>query len=403
MSQTPTQEANKFFTKKNTLIAIGSFCLLVLIIGLFAGYVLDIDFTQLKNVANQPLTGREGYLVGLVLMCIYQWFWYCTNIVIAAKPYGLKAKFHDILIMGLVCTLMVAISPFSLLSEPYKVYWLSRRGLSAREALLTVSSTVIFWTLTQIVITWPSFIILSTKYAGPTGIASTTQGLTAYWFSFVGMMTDISIVVLLFATSFSSRFHVAISVLIARIRKRFKRPYKTKEQIVAQFRAEAWFKNEYIKRMKDWKHVVPQAIGWALISLTGYFAVDFAIRLMQVKPYQDLPFTDVFNVANVAISGNNFLPIPGSEGTMQLFIRYFIDAINGTKDLSAENNKALDTAIFVWRAFYFYLLVFMGLLCLPYEIWQSIRFEKRIAEAKRNAVPIPKIVVLENYEVMIPK
>lgn len=112
-----------FASKKNIAIACGSFAVLAVVAALFAVYALKIDFSVLTRLAQtNALTGREWYLVGLIAMCLYQWVWYCANVILSAKPLGLKCKFADVLVMGLVCTLMISITPFGILAEPYKIY-----------------------------------------------------------------------------------------------------------------------------------------------------------------------------------------------------------------------------------------------------------------------------------------
>ncbi len=190
-------------------------------------------------------------------------------------------------------------------------------------------------------------------------------------------MLDIMVFSTLMAVSFSSRFHLFIADKFNRILRKLKRSAQTREQLIEEFREKAIFKKAFIREFQRWDCIVVQLIGVSAIALLNYFSVYFAVQLLEVKDISQLSAADMFNVSNVAISGNNFIPIPGAEGTIQLILGIFIEAFAAASfTIDAQVKTELNQAIFVWRSFIFYLPVFVGFLFVPYSLWHHFRDEK---------------------------
>lgn len=370
------QESPKFLTKKKIIFGIIFIVILILVSTFTSIFFLGIDFNTITELGQKSLQGREWYLVGLIAVFIYYVLWSSYYLLINARAYNVKAKWWEWILFGISTIFINGITPFAVGSEPYKIYWLTRHGLNSKDTLVVISSTSINWTFTQILITWPSFIIVSTHY-NELANSSSGFGLIAYWFSFGGMMMDIITMTIILTMSYSSRFHVFVVSLYNQILKKFKRNYKTKEEIINEFRNELIFKKQYIREMKKIHVVIFQVVGTTLIALTHYFAVYFAIQLLNVPGAAQMSFSDIFNISNVAISGNNFVPIPGAEGSMQLILSEFIAAFAGTNSSIQLDKHELNQAIFVWRSFLFYLPVILGLIAFPIVIWQNVQIEKR--------------------------
>ena len=247
---------------------------------------------------------------------------------------------------------------------------------------MVVSSVSIYWTITQIIITWPSFIIISTHYSE---IVSQSRGAIAYWFSFGGMLLDIIVFSSIITVSYSSKFHLFVTRAYNKILRKLKHTFKSDEELVFQFREKAIFKKAWIQEFKRWDCVIVQTIGVAAMSVLLYYAMYFSVQLLGVEGIDQLSVTDMFNVSNVAISGNNFIPIPGSEGSIQLILSIFIQAFASNVITNPDvTNRQLNQAIFVWRSFVFYLPVLTGLLFFPYVLWYHIHNEKSISSKKKE-------------------
>lgn len=369
----------EFLTKRNIAFGIVFIIVLILISVFTSIFFLGINFDTFSELSSSnPLDSRSiGFLFGLIIGFFYQWIWNSFYIFFNSKSFGVKANVFDWVVYGITNILINSITPFSLGSEPYKIYWLRRHGLSSRDALLVVSSTSVYYTATQIIITWPSFIIVSTHYDV---ISSSSDGLIAYWFSFGGMMLDILVFSIFFSMSYSRHVHVFLGRIFNRFLKLIKKPYKTKEELIEEFKTNASFKKAYIQEMKKWKHVIIQAAGTCGLALFQYFSVYFSIQLLHTPIASGYSVDVVFNIANVAVSANNFIPIPGGEGTIQFVLQKFFlawDPNNLTPKL-----EDLNKAIFVWRCFQFYLPVVVGLLFFPYVLTNHIKKEKKLKNLK---------------------
>ncbi len=139
------QRPKSFWTKKN--IVLGSvFAVVLLLIVVFASlFVFNIDFGEIARLSGQSQSGgKEGFLIGLIVAYVYQWFWNSFAIFYNARKYRVSAKWYEWIVFGAIILFINGITPFSLGSEPYKVYWLTRHGINNRDALLIVSSVSVY-------------------------------------------------------------------------------------------------------------------------------------------------------------------------------------------------------------------------------------------------------------------
>ncbi|WP_027119808.1 lysylphosphatidylglycerol synthase transmembrane domain-containing protein [[Mycoplasma] testudinis] len=385
-----TSAANKFFSKKN-MAFLAVFFIVVVLVGVFTSvFFLGINFDTVDQLAKRALSpDKVPFLIGLIISMLFYWFWNSFGIWFNSRAYHIKANFWEWFVFGITNVFVTSITPFSLGTEPYRIYWLTRHGLSNRDALLVVSSTSVYWTLVQIIVTWPSFIIVSLHYQE---IVLFEGGLVAYWFSFLGMMMDIAVFVIFFSISYSRHVHVFLGQIFNKILKLLKKPYKTKDQLYEEYRLKSSFKKAYIAEMKRWKHVIVQLVGVTILAIINYFSVYFSIQLLDTVIAKDYDVQTIFNISNVAISANNFVPIPGGEGTIQIVLQRFILAWDGGSTGNVDPDAflgQLNTAIFVWRAFNFYLPTVLGLLFFPIILYKHYRYgrdwggksiKKRLAE-----------------------
>lgn len=359
---------NSFLSKKNILSISICFAILIVVSVCVSVFFLGIKFDTISAISSKPFTQEKGlWLFLIILAFIYIVIWNSFYLFRYAKKYNIKAKAYEWIIYGLVSIFFNSVTPFSLGSEPYKLYWLTKHGLSTKEALLVISSTTIFWSATQILITWPSFIYISTKYAM---IAQTSDGLLAYWFTFGGMIIDLTVFSLILLLSISRNCHVFVNNVFNNILKKLKKPYKTKQEIIEEYKNQASFRNDYLKEMKKINNILFQMTGTILYSLCYYFSVYFSFKLVDIN---DFSFSNVYHVTNVAWTANNFIPIPGGEGTIQIILQKFLVAFeNKTADIDMING-----AIFVWRSFTFYIPTITGLCLLPYVFVEFFKSKKK--------------------------
>lgn len=359
MNTNPSQKQNKnFLSKKNILLMTIFFVVLIIVSVCVSVFFLGIKFSTISELTSHKLTLQKGLWLFLIIFSLsYIITWNSFYLFKYAHDYGIKAKWWEWFVYGIVSIFFNSITPFALGSEPYRVYWLNKHGLNAQKSLLVISTTTIFWSAAQIVITWPSFIYISTKYYI---ISQTSSGLLAYWFTFAGMLIDLTMFSLIFLLSYSKKCHVFLNSIFNAILKKLKKPYKTKEEIISEYKDQAVFKKLYIQEMKKIKNIIWQGTGTILYSLAYYFSVYFSFRLIDIDIFS---FGNVFNVVNVAWTANNFIPIPGGEGTIQIILQKFLIAFQPN---AIVDENQINAAIFVWRSFTFYLPTLAGLLTFPY-------------------------------------
>lgn len=365
---------NKNFWNRRNFIFGGIFLVILITISIFTSiFFLDIRFDTIIDITKNDISNKGWFLFGLIFAFFYFWFWNSIFIYVSARSYNVNAKWWEWILFGITIFFINNITPFSFGSEPYKIYWLTRHNVKSKDSFLIVSTTSIYWTILQIIITWPSFIIISTYYSN----IAASEGLLVYWFSFFGMMLDIIIFSVVFSMSYSVRFHVFSVNLYNRILKKLKLKYKTKEEIINEYKLQRSFKEAYISEIKKWRKIIIQIIGTVGIAILQYTTVYFSIQLLSVEEISKLSFSDIFNVSNVAISANNFIPIPGAEGTIQWTLITFIKSLSFFNVNITDNAKnELNQAIFVWRSFLFYLPTIIGLLFLPLTLYKHVRIEK---------------------------
>lgn len=368
---------NRNFWNKKTIIGfILGFSILVIVSVLVSVFFLGIDYSFIKKLVNKPLNGTEiGFMFGMILTLFYMWIWNGYYCIVTAKQFGLNANFFEVFLFGVFSLFLNNITPFAFGSEAFKIYWLKKKGLSTREATLSVSSTTIFFSIAQIIITWPSFIYFATKYDQIVA----NGGTLAFWLTFVGLLIDLAVCTILFSLSFSKKVHVFISTIFNKILKLMKKPYKHKDEIINDFQTNSWFRTAYINEMKKISHVSILLIATIIYASMIYLSMFFSFRTLG---YNQPIFSaiNLFNLSNVAVTANNFVPIPGGEGTIQVLMKKFINVwANTSSDINLSKEEigtAIDESIFVWRSFLFYIPTIVGLLLCPVGIYMNFRRKK---------------------------
>ncbi|WP_027119619.1 lysylphosphatidylglycerol synthase transmembrane domain-containing protein [[Mycoplasma] testudinis] len=378
---------NQFFSKKN-LIFLLIFLIVVILIGVFTSvFFLGIDFNTLDTLAQRTLApDKVPFLIGLIIMFLYYWFWNSFTVWLNARHFNIKANFWDWMVFGITNVFIAGISPLQLGSDPYRFYWLTRHGLKVKEALVVATATALYTPMMSVIVTWPSFIIVSTKYGE---ITSSAQGLTAYWFGFVGLMLYMVVFLVLFLLSYSCWFHVLVGRIWNWVLKILKKPYKTKSQIIEEYHVNASFQRSYLKLLKNWKNFLIQISGVTIWFLFRAFSVYFVLQLLNTTVISNYNPSAIYNITIVAIAANNFVPIPGGEGTMQIVLQRFITAFDsnfsaaGSVSDSAILNQ-LNVAIFVWRSFLYYLPTVVGAFFFPIILYKHYRYKDHWREKISN-------------------
>ncbi|WP_245576636.1 lysylphosphatidylglycerol synthase transmembrane domain-containing protein [[Mycoplasma] imitans] len=272
-------------------------------------------------------------------------------------------------------TLINNVTPFATGAEPYKVYWLLKNKVKLSDAITIVGATAIYWSIVQITVTWPSFIYISTNYDL---LVKSKDGLIAYWFSFCGMLVDFGIFSTFATAVFSVKFHLLVYKVVNKIRKLLKLKELDEDKRLEYVNQ----KKAFIKEFKRYWVVIFMFLFTATLVIFQYSSVYMSLEILKSKLTDLYSFIKVFNFSNVAITANNFIPIPGGEGTIQVTLELYFQSLIDPSSISNANvkylnskaiNNDINNTIFLWRFVLFYLPTMIGIIPSIYEIFNYFK------------------------------
>ena len=82
--------------------------------------------------------------------------------------------------------------------------------------------------------------------------------------------------------------------------------------------------------MRNYKFYIFVLIENVVWNVLLYSSMYFSFVLSGAL--ENISFSDCFNYTNIAVTANNWIPIPGAEGTLQILIITFINGINTNVD-----------------------------------------------------------------------
>ncbi|UTS70662.1 lysylphosphatidylglycerol synthase transmembrane domain-containing protein [Mycoplasma bradburyae] len=375
---------NKVNIKRIGITAVS--CIVLLIAILTVIFLKNTNFSKVFSILQNPVNQRQNLFIILIFSCMcYGFLWQFLTVYVIARNYSIKAKWYEWLVYALVSTLINNVTPFASGAEPYKVYWLVKNKVKLSDAITIVGTTAIYWSFVQIIVTWPSFIYISTKY---NLLVQSDKGLIAYWFSFCGMIVDFCIFSTFATAVFSVKFHLFVYKLVNKIRKFLKLKELNEDKRIQYIKQ----KHAFIKEFKRYWIVVFQILFTGSLVIFQYSSVYFSLSILDSKLASAYKFIDVFNFSNVSVTANNFIPIPGGEGTIQFTLElYFTSLVN--KSLLNPNlieyfnselvQSDINDTIFLWRFGLFYLPTMIGIIPAIFEI--SVYF-KTLAKEKQAKI-----------------
>lgn len=359
---------DSFFSKKKTLMLLFWVLISATLIGLTIKFVLDINFRTIYELLSNSFHNNKYFWLWLVLLFIFPI--YNCFLRIFCYYYKLRKKkifvrWYEWLNFCFFTIFIGGITPFSMGAEPYIIFWLKKRGLTLKEASAVVLSFTIISPLSQILITWPSFFVICTDYKNN---ANNVIWLTCFWTVFVGLFFDLVACAFTFLVGYSKRAHYVINVVINRIKKTVRMKYKTNEKIKIEYIQNQEFKKLFLNEMKNIKFVILLSFLSLTYNFIYYFSFNFSFNLLD--PNFSVSQFELFNYINVATTANNFIPLPGGEGTLQTVIISFIVQSNG----DVEGIKELTNgATYIWRSTTFYITVLIGALVFFYILFNNLK------------------------------
>lgn len=366
----------KFLTPKRIALLILSGIVFVGFVTL-SFVLLDINipdiFSHLGiNIQKQP------YLISFLLLAILCPFFKASFTIFyirpAMKQNGLNISWLEYIILAFKVFFFNTITPFASGGEPYVIYWIKSRGGTIKLAGSLSLISMIVGSIGQILLTLPSFILISIDYNQIIAInINGLSGTLIYWFIVAGLLLNVIVLTIWFIMGISKKFHYGCSKFSNWILKKFKRPHLSKEEMYNKYILEAEFQEMFYSEMRKWKKNLWVGLYIVFADIFLYVAVFFSFALVsQNFEVNNESFWYMFNITNVSLTANNFIPIPSGEGTIQITI--------GTLSKVYFHNELLGiyNSIGFWKIITNYLpLIFSVIVMGWYYLFKIILIQKK--------------------------
>ena len=381
---------NKNFLNKRKFIVISLFIIIsIILIVLSIIYALKINFTNFFNNVHIAITTNHLVALWLVLLLSfipYKLYVQATIYVIRLKKLGIKTKFWESMLYTLTVSFLTAISPCNLLVDSYSAFWLRTRHIEPYKCGAITICTMLTWHTIQIIITIPSYIIVCMSY-NDFATSNVANAKMMFYFVSTGFFIDLITLSVLVIFGTSRHIHIWTSLLWNRIKKTFHFHYLPKHHIIYRYMTQELLKKEFRKQFMDWKISIYCAIVLGIHEIFLYFNAIFALKFSLPKDV-DVNILGIFNAANVAITANKFIPIPGGEYTSQQFLSIFCHVLGKIKlDDKKEIERYVNNSVLIWRFITTYLLSMLGLFGFIVYLSHYISHIKKIRKlikAKRK-------------------
>lgn len=360
---------NQFLNKKRIINLSLFFCVTIIVIILTLILVLNIDVNLLiKDILNGISLSNYQFLfiIFLILFPFLKSFFIISFFIASIKKLGIKIRKRDWINFTFTVSLITAITPSSLGSEPYIIFWLNRKIKNVKKASAITLGSNFIAQISSLIVTLPSFIysMVVVKF----NLAITSENVV-FWFLIIGITLDIIVFLGILVIVYTKRIHFWFAIIFEKIKKILKKNFKTKDKIREEIIQNGDFKKEVIYFLKNWRGSIFSLFCLVSYNVLYYIAMFMTISLLIGSNKVD--FWSVFNFTNIGVTANNFIPIPGSEGSLQIVLKILLSKIG-------FNVSILDNSIFIWRfsTTQFSSLIGLGLLFIngAQNLW-SIKFK----------------------------
>lgn len=365
--------SNKFLDRKRVII-FSSMCVLAIIL-----IIITVTFVTNVNVGTIVITVAEirnhtngiiaGWILLLILSSIIRVIWQIESIRMRYKHYLTNVKVREWINFGIITIFINSITIFALGSDPYKIWWMSKKGLRLSQATAIILSSGWVIQLTQMLLSYPSlgYLIYMYFYNQPL-FAHTYETNISMSLVCAGYCNDVLVFCALTILGYNLKLQFTIARIFNWIRKKIGMNYKSKEVLEEEFIAKSKFQKTFMKEIRSFEANFYVAFWTLFALLMYYFSMFFALEL--VVPYYpdervkivDDSFWNTYNFANVATVANNFIPIPGGEGTLQFVLISFFNSTTNKLAIPKDwdVSKTIKQTVFLWRVFNYYLIIIFG-------------------------------------------
>lgn len=329
---------NNFFTIKKVVVLSLWSLLLIAIVIVSLKLIIKVDLQKLNEIKS----AYHNWLLILIAFAIgyYLYSIFCRLITFWMKihPIAPHINLWSWIEFSLISIFIQIITPFSIGSEPYAIWWLKQKRVSIKDSTVIVGLNLCLWSFSQVIITWPSFIWFTIKNAS---LISQKTISWPYWLILAGLLVDLGMMCFVFALNYSRHIHVLCSQIYNQSKKWLHfSSYLNKHQIVRKYKSYAFYKKEFKKQIlqKNTLVILGINIAYALVSYC-LFVLFYCNYTSGTNPN----FMELFHIINITTTANNFSPSPSGEGSLQAILKDFLTG-HANNDQGQINNT-----IFLWR------------------------------------------------------
>lgn len=374
-------KSKAFLSKRNVIIVIVAFLVSIVLLVLTFLFVLKVDWANLFKSMGEGFAHNMGYLwfFLLIVMMIFVSLSASLPTIIRLKQIGIKISFVDQLVFTLTLAFFKATTPISIVSDPYALYWMRQHGAAVSRVTSIWFSNGFFWNVGHLLVTIPTVAIVFTQ--ANMLLSGSTWEKATFIILIIGFVFDILGIGFAVLISTSKWFHYFLSKVFNWFKKKFHKPYHTKEEIAEKYRAKAVIKNDFINYLKDWKVSLLIIMFFGLCDVITYASVGWGMLFVQYVNGVKIEFNfwQAFNCSSAAACANKLaFMIPGGEGTMQVFLQTFLKAMGVWKGAYTDEQQmsVINNGIMVWRSFNAYFPALVGTGGIVTVIVQEIRKRK---------------------------
>lgn len=370
------------FTKKRIALLICSIFIFVLVIALVF-WMLKINIHDILNLVSNSFKQNPIMILWVFLIFCFPVL-KCLYIIAYIRPRIKKMNINismvEYMFLSFKVFLLSIITPFASGAEPYIIYWMTSRGVPLKKASMISLINAFYSSITDLIITIPSFIYISVFY---NQIAIINSGLIIYWFLVIGLSINIIALLLFILLGFSKRIHLIFALISNWILKKIKKKFKNKEEIYEEYITKSGFRKEFIKELKAWKVNFWIIIAYTVQILWQYATLFFTYLILFGNEihFDTHSFFTLFNIVNVSLTASNFVPIPGGEGTIQIAITVLSSIFNNYINIPEAQ---IVNAIGLWKILttYIPLGASFGLVSLYYLY--KINLMRKVSKVKKD-------------------
>ncbi len=355
---TEIQESESFLNRKRIFILVIGFLLSFGFFALTILCVLKIDWTSLWNDITHNANIKPFLLTFLILFTFLRPLLNSLTILVRLKKMGFKSSFLQNVLYDFTMVFLWTITPANLVADPYSLFWIKSHGVSNSKSFVLVCSNGMICQAAQVIITIPSFIVVCMSYHA--FIAAGTEAISVFWLMVIGLCIDTLSIVFFCAISFSKNLSYLLSLIFNKIKKFFHLKYHTNEQVKERYLNQKQVSREAIELLKDWKCTTLVFLIQLVVEFITY-SFMFACIQWIVPVGEKLSFISIFNCANVAVTANKMIPLPGSQVSLEWTLKTTLNVCGKLPKNISDLTNVVNNSILINRFFTSYLPSLVGI------------------------------------------